>query len=396
MERGPLGDGTRLTMASTVVVPFRQEDPGVLERTLGIAARHPSVRRVVAVGYDRQSIDEVAPAVARVGRTDDTPIDVLPQRRIGTARPGKGDGMLTGFEAALADPHTERVHVYDADIRTFSTAWIDRAEIALDEGFDVARHWFDRAATDAQITWHVTRPLLSMLWPRSILPDVEQPLGGELAMTRAAAEALVADPTVRRRSDWGIDTALTIAIAASGLRLAEVFVPEGKLHGLYGSLADLRTMLTECFEAIVDLRGTPVPDASGRTHRVEPAGPPAASVTTKVAFDVESTLPLLGDGWTPEERRLAASLPPDLAAGFEAMTAFPTWSFLDDEAWMAFLAHRLDHHRPGDPVDASLLFRGWAARVLRHATGPALGGYDEAMHSLRRTVARFRERARTA
>lgn len=377
-------------MASTVVIPFKEEDPGVFERTIGIAARHPAVGRVVAVGYDRSSIEGVAEALDRVGRKEGTPIDVVPQRRIGGVRAGKGDGMLTGFEEALTDPRTTRVHVYDADIRTFSPGWIDRAETALDEGFDVARHYFDRAATDAQITWQITRPLLSMLWPRSVLATVEQPLGGELAMTREAARRLVDNADVRHRSDWGIDTALTVAMAAEGLRIAEVFVPEGKLHRLYGSLEDLRTMATECFAAIAALRHVAVPDALPHLHHVELPGPPPPAITTKVAFDVESTLPLLCRGWTDAERALAASLPGPLADGFTAMEAFPAWSFLDDTAWLTFLRHLLDHHDPDDPAEASLRFRGWVARVLRHATGPALTGYDGAMASMRATVEMFR------
>src|SRR5690606_1845241 len=125
-----------------------------------------------------------------------------------------------------------------------------------------------------QITWQVTRPLMSLLWPRSVLATVEQPLGGELAMTRDAARRLVDNTDVRHRSDWGIDTALTVAMAVEGLRIAEVFVPEGTLHRLYGSLEDLRTMVVECFAAIAALRHVAVPDAGPDTHRVEPPGPP--------------------------------------------------------------------------------------------------------------------------
>lgn len=364
-------------VSSTVIVPFKQEEPGVLERTLGIVGRHPAVGRVVAVGYDRAAV-EAAPDLPGV--------EVLAQRRIGSHRPGKGDGMLTGLDAALDDPGVARVHFYDADIRTLTPAWIDRAESALDEGFDVARHFFDRAATDAQITWHVTKVGLALLWPDSVLPRIEQPLGGELAMTRSAAERLAALPSVRGRSDWGIDTALTVGMASEGLSIAEVFVPEGKLHGLYGSLEDLRTMATECFATLQDLRDVGMPPVPGR-HRVDEPGPPPRSVTTKAAFDVERTLPLLTDGWSEDERALARSLPAPLASGFESMAAFPTWSFLDDDGWLAFFGVALDSYDHDDVAWQSLFFRAWVARTLRHTTTAALRGYDEAMASLRRTLA---------
>jgi mannosylglycerate synthase len=364
-------------VTSVVVIPFRDEDPGVLERTLGIATRHPAVGRVVAVGYDREGI-LAAPSMPGV--------DVIAQQRVGRHRPGKGDGMLTGLDAALADPRTRRIHFYDADIRTFTPAWIDRAESALDEGYEVARHFFDRAATDAQITWHITRMGMTLLWPDSILPDIEQPLGGELALTRPAAETLGALSYVRDRSDWGIDTALTVGMAATGLSVAEVFVPEGKLHGLYGGLEDLRTMATECFATLQSLRGIAIPAAVPGLHRVDEPGPAPASVTTKAAFDVEATLPLLVDGWTEDEWAIVESLPDALGDGFLRMSHVPAWSFLDDEGWVAFLRIALDRYDHDDPAWRSLFFRAWVARTLRHTTTAALRGYDEAIRALRKAL----------
>lgn len=376
-------------MTTTIVVPFKEEEPAILERTLGIAAGHPAVRRVVAVGYDRESLPPAEEAAAEVG-DDGARVDVVAQQRIGSHRPGKGDGMLTGLRAALEDPGADRIHFYDADIRTFAPSWIDRAEQALDDGFDVARHFFDRAATDAQITWHVTKAGFALVWPRSLLARIEQPLGGELALTRDAAERLLAADAVRDRSDWGIDTAMTITMVAERMRIAEVFVPEGKLHGLYGSLDDLRSMATECFDTLRSLRHTPIPDADPALHRIDDPGPPPEAITTKAAFDVESTLPLLTDGWTDPERRLAEALPGSLADGFARMTAFPVWSFMDDSAWRSFLAIALDRYDHADPAWRSLFFRAWVARVLRHTTTAALRGYDEAMRSLRATVEAFR------
>ena len=377
-------------LASTVVIPFKDEDPGVLERTIGIAARHPSVQRVVAVGYSPDGLGIAEQASAHLAEVTSTPVQVLAQRRIGSFRSGKGDGMLTGLEVALDDPSTHRIHFYDADIRTFSSGWIDRAESALDEGFDVARHFFDRASTDAQITWHITRAGFALLWPETVLPEIEQPLGGELALTRSAAGRLLGDERVRARSDWGIDTTLTVAMATHGMRIAEVFVPDGKLHGLYAGLDDLRAMATECFATIQWLRDTDVPDPLPDGHRVDALGPPPETITSKAAFDLEASLPLLTDGWTDRERALAASLPEPLAAGFRRMAGFPSWSFLDDPNWRTFLLVALADYDHDDADWQSLFFRGWTARTIRHTTRFAVRGYEPAMSELRSTVARFR------
>ena len=78
------------------------------------------------------------------------------------------------------------------------------------------RHYFPRASTDAMITWMITRPGLAMCWPTTVLPDIGQPLGGEVLFTREVAESLHVDPNVQAQSDWGIDTRYTIATTAAG------------------------------------------------------------------------------------------------------------------------------------------------------------------------------------
>ena len=49
---------------------------------------------------------------------------------------------------------------------------------------------FPRAATDAMITWMITRPALARLFPGTLLPRLDQPLGGEVLLTGRAVEAL--------------------------------------------------------------------------------------------------------------------------------------------------------------------------------------------------------------
>ena len=155
--------------------------------------------------------------------------------------------MNTGLAWFVEHSATERVHFYDADITSFGPDWIDRAEVAADAGFPVVRHSFPRASTDAMITWMITRPGLAMLWPESVLPEIDQPLGGELLFTRDVAKELLADEAVQAQSDWGIDTIYTIATTAAGFGTYETYAPEGKLHGLYGSLTDIEDMAIECF-----------------------------------------------------------------------------------------------------------------------------------------------------
>ena len=74
-----------------------------------------------------------------------------------------------------------------------------------------------------------------------------------MLLTGEVVARLAANPFVMARSDWGVDTVITYATAAMGLPIYEHNVPTGKRHALYGSLADIRTMLVECLGAVKSL-----------------------------------------------------------------------------------------------------------------------------------------------
>ena len=375
---------------SMVVFPYKADDPAVAVPTLPRAASHPRVSRVVAVGAaSTPLLDRVADGAAEVARRADAAVEVVVQDRIGDRRPGKGDGMLTGMRLFLASDE-ERVHFYDADITNFDASWIDGAEGALDAGYPVVRHFFPRASTDAMITWMVTRPLFAIGHPRSALWRIRQPLGGELALTRPVAEELMASEFVTRRSDWGIDTALTYAMAAGGHAVYEHYVAGGKQHALYGSLAELEEMLWECFEAAVETTRLPSPPPF--EHVTEPEAPAPPAIAHKVGYDVESTLHLLAAEWTANEEEAAASLPPSIGEPLLANRRRPTFAFCDADAWYRALTSLLSLYRP-EPAWRRVLFRLWVARVLAYTTTDALCGHGEAMRRLETTVQSYAARS---
>ncbi|KAJ7295653.1 hypothetical protein O6H91_Y172600 [Diphasiastrum complanatum] len=243
-------------MSSLVCFPFNEEDIVVVARNIECAASHPSVSGVLCVGFSKgETWHAIQAAKPEIEHSTGKPIFLLQMRRIGTSlRPGKGDGMNTALAYFLDNPQYKRLHFYDSDIVSFSSSWISKAEKEADLDYDVVRHYFPRSSTDAMITWLVSKIGFVLLWPSSVLPAIEQPLGGEFLMSRKAAEILFANPRVRDQSDWGIDTLYTFAMAQEGLRMAEVYVPEGKVHKLYGGLQDLKTMLVECFGAVQSLK----------------------------------------------------------------------------------------------------------------------------------------------
>ncbi|MBC7219979.1 glycosyltransferase [Candidatus Bipolaricaulota bacterium] len=377
---------------SAVVFPFKREDPDVLLKNVRTALAHPRVRRVVCVGAEEdECFATVARAAPNIARSSGKEVVVIVQERIGTKRPGKGDGMNSALRYLLTNTEHDRIHFYDADILSFSEEWIAKAEEAADQGYQVVRHYFPRASTDAMITWFITRTGFAILFPRSELPRIEQPLGGELLVTRKVAEALLADPRVQAQSDWGIDTLYTFATVAQGFSIYETYMGVGKVHKLYGSLGDLRTMLIECFEALSSLAGASV--AGTTLHHVEYQGPVSEAIKAKVGYDVDATLALLAEGWTERQAELLDHFPPEVRDGLNPSRRIPRVGCMDDKAWYDTYRVLLREYQSENPEWQDLLFRLWAARVLAYTFSVALRGYDLAMHHLHQMVECYCRRA---
>jgi mannosylglycerate synthase len=374
---------------SLVVVPFLDEDSELVLRTLAIAAAHPRVAEVVGVSGSQlltnQQVEKAAPSL------EGAPVRIISQERIGNRRPGKGDAVNTGFRHFLEETSFDRIHFYDADIRTFSERWVEKAEVAADRGFEAVRHYYPRAATDAMITWMVTRPGLALLWPQSELPWIAQPLSGELLFARSAAEVLANDPMVRAQSDWGIDTIITAATVHHGLSIYECYISEGKDHSLYGPLTDIRVMMVECLSALQTLRESVQPQPV--IHRIEYPHAVAPSITEKLAYDIEATQQLLAEDWTPrQEQLLEAHFLPSVVAGAKKWKRWPDTSFLDEETWLSTLSTLMDRFVLSDEDWASIAFRLWLGRVLQYTLTIAVRGHAHSLAYLNNTVLRAAHR----
>lgn len=379
---------------SLVVFPFKSEEPSLVLGNMATAAANDSIDEVWAVAADEGDGEmAVRAGAADLAGASSKRVRVLLQERIGKYRPGKGDAMNTAV-ARAAEEGRERVHFYDADITNFDSSWIDGAEAAADRGYGVVRHRFPRAATDAMITWMITRPALARLFPGTFLPRLDQPLGGEVLLSKDAVESLAASAMVRERSDWGIDTVLTYATSVMGIGLYEHHVADGKRHALYGSLDELREMLIECLDAARSLQGLPGPALDAR-HSSDPPSDVPEDLKRVVAYDIEGSKDLLGVAWPEDEASLVRSLPDELAS--RLLSDGPERSFrsIDAEIWYQVHGFLLDGFELGDPAWESLAFRLWLMRVLAYTTSEAQLGFDAAMDYLRSTIELY-ERAATS
>lgn len=367
---------------SLIVFPFKQEEVSVVASNLRIASAHESTAEVWAVA----AAEDAAMAAVQSAAEDihEGPIRVFAQERLGSLRSGKGDGMNTAI-ARAAESGFERVHFYDADITNFDRSWIDGAEAAADGGYQVVRHRFPRASTDAMITWMITRPLLAKQFPGTVLPSLGQPLGGELLLGRNAVEALASDRFVRARSDWGIDTVITHATASLGFPMYEHNVLDGKRHALYGRLDEIRAMAIECLDAAISLRDRARPSSTG-LFAADPPAPAPGDLKHTVAYDVGPTIELLTEGWSPEEQGLAESFPAGLRDDVLTNVDAPSFDFMTAEVWSETLDTLGVGFVLGDAAWESLAFRLWLMRVLAYTTKEALWGYDAAIGYLEQTI----------
>jgi hypothetical protein len=231
-------------MSSVLVVPEKNE------------GRRPL--SVIEEGLRAGTVDEVL--VVDGWSTDDTVAvlsESLPElaerygKRAGLIRSelrntGKGGAMVTGIKQALADGH-DRILFLDADITSMTSKWCDVLIEGVD-AYDVAmtRGYFDRSPFDAQITRHVTRPLIGLFFPEG--REVNQPLGGELCMTADLARYLL-DCGIAPPHTWGIDTFYIINTLVGGYRVAELYLTQ-KTHRKK-SMDELKTMFIECFDEAV-------------------------------------------------------------------------------------------------------------------------------------------------
>jgi mannosylglycerate synthase len=285
--------------------------------------------------------------------------------------------------AQAAERCFERMHFYDADITNFDASWIDGAETAADRGFGVVRHSFPRAATDAMITWMITRPALAMTFPGTLLPRLRQPLGGEVLLVRPAIEAIADDPFVRQRSDWGIDTVMTHATTLLGMGVYEHNALDGKRHALYGSLTDIRDMVLECLDAARSLRARPGPHPDTR-FAADAEAPVPDDLKTTVAYDITATRQSIAGDISPPEKRILDSLgirETDLAA-------------LDANRWGAVMGELLDRFQLEDLHWRSVVFRLWVERVIYYTTHEVAKGYDSAITYLEGTIRQYEMGAR--
>lgn len=380
---------------SLVVFPFKSENPKLVLKNAQVAAAHPRVQEVLCVSAEEEeTFQAVADAREYIQHITGTPVQLIVQERLGQKRPGKGDALNTALKYFVEETAWQRIHFYDADVTSFGEDWITKAEEAAEYGYDVVRHGFPRARTEGLISWFITRTGFALIWPKSVLPRIQQPLAGEFLFQRRAAEALYEDPRVLARSDWGVDTVYTFVAAQRGFPTFETYERRGKQHRGTPSLYDLRHMVVESFASLQELRHEQLP--GDVMHRAEAADTVPDAIREQAAFDVESTIELLQERWTPRQIDLLDLFPATVREGMAKNRERPRFTFMSEDYWAASYEVLLEHFDETDQDWAELLFKLWAARVLNYTTLVALRGFYYSQRYLRDMLERYLRRQPSA
>jgi len=379
---------------SVVCFPFKNEDARVFIKNIREALEHPKVAEIILVGYEKnECYKAVESAIPSLQKEKGKRIHLMLQEKLGEKRSGKGDGMNTALIFFIDQTPYKRIHFYDADIITFNKEWITKSEEKLDQNFQVVRCFFLKAPTDGMITWNITRCGFAYNWPETILPEIEQPLGGELALKREIAQKLIKDRWVLKYSDWGIDTAYMLAFCRYKAPIYEVYIRHGKLHKLYGKLSDLYTMLIECFTIIQENRSLRI-DTKNIPYHKDSIDSVPHEVQRKKAFDIEGTVSLLKVNWSSEEKELLDFFPVKVREGMLSLQKSKDIDvkFMDPETWYEVYGILLNHFDQKNYAWRDLLFHLWVVRVLNHTFYFASKDYQQAMDSLYHMVAFFKQR----
>lgn len=231
-------------MSTALIIPEKNEG----DRPLFVAQQGLQARGVDAIYFvDGWSTDDTYDRLQQAlpALRQRFPGKSIELQRSELRETGKGGAMITGLKCALAAGF-EQVVFLDGDIASVTARWCELLLRGLNEHkAAMARGYFDRSPLDAQITRHITRPLIAIYFPEG--RAIHQPLGGEIALTADLGRFLLQQPLAPPHH-WGIDTFLTVSTVVGGFPLVEVYLTQ-KTHKKK-SLTELRSMLVECFDEL--------------------------------------------------------------------------------------------------------------------------------------------------
>lgn len=212
-----------------------------------MSGRSPFVNELLVL--DDRSEDDTASQARDNGARVVPVAEILPRFQ---PDKGKGNAMWKAIAATTADI----VVFCDGDLEEFDTHYVTAlAEMLLeDESLMMTKGYYERIYEGdpnggGRTTALMARPVLSLFFPH--LARINQPLGGEYAIRRVAAEQV---PFVR---GWGVEVGLLIDVAARWGVEAIGQVELGKRTHKHRPLHELSIQASEILHIVLQRAGVP-------------------------------------------------------------------------------------------------------------------------------------------
>lgn len=163
-----------------------------------------------------------------------------PKETIMADKKGKGLNMFNILNRAR-EYEAKAIAFFDTDVMSVNEEWVSKLVGPVMDGYDFVAPYFIRSLYDGTITNQFAYPFFYSLYG----VDVRQPIGGEVALSGAAADAILESPYPPEVERYGIDIFMTTTVASTGFKVAQASLgvkshkPSlSKLEGMFFQVAD--------------------------------------------------------------------------------------------------------------------------------------------------------------
>ncbi len=130
---------------------------------------------------------------------------------------GKGTALRYIFQR-VQDTGAKYAIVVDTDLRSITPEWVRSFALTVLQGYDLVVPRYLRHRFDGTITNMICYPIVFGMFGM----DIRQPIGGDFAFSRKAAEVYLAQPWVKSTYQYGIDIYMTTQAILHGLKICQV------------------------------------------------------------------------------------------------------------------------------------------------------------------------------
>ncbi|MBI2010709.1 MAG: glycosyltransferase [Candidatus Colwellbacteria bacterium] len=196
------------------------ENIGILTQILdqGLIRYFPN-KRALIINVDNNSSDGTKKAFLSTKTK-------TPKRYISTAPgvKGKGRNIKNLLEYFLNTESAAALMTIDADVTAVDPKWVKNLLTPIFKGFDHCLPIYRRSEDDGSITNHLAYPIV-----RGILGvEIRQPISGQTALSRKAADRIYNRPWPNCAYGFGIDALMTLSSVFGELKLCQAYL--GTIH----------------------------------------------------------------------------------------------------------------------------------------------------------------------